>query len=96
LNGAVSKTVRGLWVPRGFESHPLRLRSPGFGLVEPNPAARFHANPGRSDQRPTRCALARKAKLRGRVACGGMAAGGRRETSRPSAPEALRLEPLLR
>src|SRR5262245_7268761 len=24
LNGAVSKTVRGLWVPRGFESHPLR------------------------------------------------------------------------
>jgi hypothetical protein len=25
LNGAVSKTVRGLRVPRGFESHPLRL-----------------------------------------------------------------------
>jgi hypothetical protein len=27
LNGAVSKTVRGPWVPRGFESHPLRLQS---------------------------------------------------------------------
>ena len=26
LNGAVSKTVRGLRVPRGFESHPLRCR----------------------------------------------------------------------
>ena len=24
LNGAVSKTVKGLWVLRGFESHPLR------------------------------------------------------------------------
>ena len=26
LNGAVSKTVRGPRVPRGFESHPLRLK----------------------------------------------------------------------
>jgi hypothetical protein len=26
LNGPVSKTVRGLWVPRGFESHPLRFK----------------------------------------------------------------------
>src|SRR5215211_2176094 len=28
LNGAVSKTVRGLRVPRGFESHPLRCNRP--------------------------------------------------------------------
>ena len=30
LNGAVSKTVRGLRVPRGFESHPLRCRRARF------------------------------------------------------------------
>ncbi len=28
LNGAVSKTVKGLWVLRGFESHPLRYATP--------------------------------------------------------------------
>jgi hypothetical protein len=33
LNGAVSKTVKGLRVLRGFESHPLRFTTPNPSLV---------------------------------------------------------------
>ena len=49
--GAVSKTVGGLWVPRGFESHHLRYQ-PGAGC------SADHLSTGERAERPGRPATA--------------------------------------
>src|SRR3954452_15842426 len=69
LNGAVSKTVVGLSVHRGFESLPLRLarriRFAGTGTGRARapprgPAARLHAARGlRVRKRPSACSVSR-------------------------------------
>ena len=43
MNGAVSKTVKGLWVLRGFESHPLRCMSAISGLFDGVPVSDLDA-----------------------------------------------------
>jgi hypothetical protein len=63
LNGAVSKTVRGLRVPRGFESHPLRSKAQdalvkAVQVGEIRPHAQFRRDATEGFHREVREALA--------------------------------------